>query len=76
LPAEDEAAALVRRAGGVVLPPGDRAALARELETRYMAWKQDGRAADGRPAWLGEHARPEIARRLASQLDGLTGGRA
>lgn len=76
LPAEDEAAALVRRAGGVVVPPGDRAALARELETRYMEWKQVGRAASGRPAWLGEHARPEIARRLADQLNGLTGGRA
>jgi len=75
LPAEDEAAALVRRAGGVVLPPGNREALARELETRYMEWKQHGRASNGRPDWLGEHARPEIARRLAAQLDGLTGGR-
>ena len=76
LPERDEAADLVRRAGGVVLPPGDRAGLARELETRYMAWKERGRAPDGRPAWLDEHARPNLAGRLAGLLDGLTGGRA
>lgn len=76
LPERDEAADLVRRAGGVVLPPGDRAALARELETRYMAWKERGRAPDDRPAWLDEHARPHLAGRLAGLLEGLTGGRA
>lgn len=76
LPEDDEAAALVRRAGGTVLAPGDRAGLARELETRYMAWKEHGRVADDRPAWLGEHARPALAARLAGLLDGLSGGRA
>jgi glycosyltransferase involved in cell wall biosynthesis len=76
LPAQDEAADLVRRAGGVVLPPGDPAALARELETRYMAWRQDGRAPDARPRWLDEHARPQLAGRLAGLLDEITGGRA
>jgi len=76
LPERDEAAALVRRSGGVVLPPGDRAALARELETRYMAWKERGRVPDERPAWLDEHARPHLAGRLAGLLEGLTGGRA
>lgn len=74
LPAEDEAASLVRRAGGIVLPPGDVSALARELETRYMAWSRDGRAPDARPDWLDGHARPALAARLAARLDGLTGG--
>lgn len=76
LPEEDEAAALVRRAGGVVLAPNSREALARELETRYMAWRQAGRSASARPDWLDEHARPQLAARLASELDGLTGGNA
>lgn len=76
LPEADEAAQLVRRAGGTVLPPGDRAALARELETRYMAWKQSGRAPGARPDWLDEHARPQLAARLAHELDGLLGGAA
>jgi len=76
LPEDDEAAALVRRAGGAVIAPGDRAGLARELETRYMAWKERGRVADDRPAWLDGHARPHLAARLAELLDGLTGGRA
>lgn len=76
LPEDDEAAALVRRAGGTVLPPGDRGALARELETRYMAWREGGRTPAARPAWLDEHARPHLAGRLAGLLDGLTGGRA
>ncbi len=71
LPADDEAAGLVRRAGGAVLPPGDRAALARALETLYMAWKQGGRAPDARPAWLEEHARERLAARLAGWLDEL-----
>ena len=74
LPAEDEAAALVRSAGGAVLPPGDVSALARELETRYMAWSREGRAPDARPEWLDGHARPALAARLAARLDGLTGG--
>lgn len=76
LPAGDEAAELVRRAGGTVLPPGDRAALARELETRYMAWRAGGRVPAERPGWLDGHARPNLAGRLAGLLDGLTGGRA
>ncbi len=75
LPERDEAAELVRRAGGTVLPPGDRAALARELETRYTHWMHDGRAPDDRPGWLDEHARPRLAARLAGLLGGLGGGR-
>lgn len=74
LPPADEAAELVRRAAGTVLPPGDPSALARELETRYMAWHRTGRAADARPNWLDVHERPALAARLAALLDGLTGG--
>lgn len=76
LPEGEEAADLVRSAGGAVLPPGDPAALARELETRYMAWRERGRPPGTRPAWLDGHARPQLAARLAGLLDGLTGGRA
>src|SRR5439155_9494913 len=39
LPPGDEAGALVERAGGEVVAPGDRAALAARLERRYSAWK-------------------------------------
>ena len=75
LMADDEAAALVRRAGGQVLPPGDRVELAGALETMYMAWKQQGRAPSSRPAWLTEFERAQLATRLADQLDALTGGK-
>ncbi len=76
LPQDDEAAALVRRGGGEVHAPGDRAGLARALETRYMAWKRDGRASGARPAWLAEHERAHLAGRLAAGLDELCGGNA
>jgi glycosyltransferase involved in cell wall biosynthesis len=72
----DEAAALVLRAGGAVLPPRDRVRLARELETRYMTWGEHGRAADSRPDWLAEHTRDRLAARLAARLDTLCGGTA
>jgi glycosyltransferase involved in cell wall biosynthesis len=71
LPVDNEAAGLVRRAGGAVVPPGDRVALARELETRYTEWKRRGREADVRPAWLGEHTREHLATTLAGRLDEL-----
>jgi hypothetical protein len=74
LPDADEAATLVRRAGSSVVAPGDRAALARELETRYTGWKTSGRAPDARPAWLDEYARPQLSARLATELDRLLGG--
>jgi hypothetical protein len=76
LPGDDEAAALVARAGGVVIPPGDRERLARELETRYMTWREGGRLAAARPAWLAEHERSSLAARLAARLDELVGERA
>ncbi len=79
LPASDEVARLITRAKGCVLAPGDRDALARELETRYTTWKEHGRVPDARPEWLEEYARPRLAARLAGLLDrliGTTGGAA
>ncbi|MBI5709590.1 MAG: hypothetical protein HZC42_04685 [Candidatus Eisenbacteria bacterium] len=71
LDADDECAALVRRAGGTVAPARDRAALADEIEGRYLAWRADGRAPDRRPAWLEEHTRSALSARLAGLLDDL-----
>lgn len=69
----EEAAELVQRAGGQVLAPGDRAALARELETRYTAWKAGTRVPDARPVWLEDYTRASLAARLARELDHATG---
>ena len=71
LDADDEAAALVRRAGGTVVPPGDRAALAAEIERRYAAWRDGVATPTVRPAWLVEHTRAALAARLATRLDAL-----
>jgi glycosyltransferase involved in cell wall biosynthesis len=68
---DDEAADLVRRAGGEVLPPGQRVPLAAAIERHYLAWKEGVRTRPGRPEWLAEHARPRLAARLAELLDGL-----
>jgi hypothetical protein len=74
---DDEAAALVRRAGGVVLPPGDRAPLAAEIGRRYAAWREGGSEAPGaRPGWLADYTRAALAGRLAGLLDRLAEGRA
>ena len=72
---DDEAARLVRRAGGTCLPPGDREGLAAEIERCYLAWK-DGAGTDTqtpprRPEWLDEHTRSRLSTRLAALLDGL-----
>jgi hypothetical protein len=75
LEADDEAAHLVRRAGGEVTPPGDRTALAAALERRWRARVAHGPTAPARPDWLEEHARPRLAARLARLLDGLAEGR-
>lgn len=77
LDASDEAAALVRRGGGVVTTPGDRSALALAIEQRYLEWKE--RVAAGRPApepatrpeWLERHTRAALAGELAGVLDRL-----
>ena len=70
-PAE-EAAALVRRAGGTVLPPGERTPLAAAIERAYLAWKAGERPRPKRPDWLEDHTRPKLAQRLGELLDGLT----
>jgi glycosyltransferase involved in cell wall biosynthesis len=77
LDADDEAARLVHRAGGTCLPPGDREGLAREIERRYLDWKEgrgaETRALSGRPEWLVEYTRSSLSARLAALLDGLAG---
>jgi glycosyltransferase involved in cell wall biosynthesis len=74
---DDEAARLVRRAGGTCLPPGDREGLAVEIERRYLAWKEGPVAAApasaARPDWLEEHTRERLSARLAGLLDELAG---
>ena len=67
----DEAAELVRRGGGEVLPPGDRVPLAAAIERHYLAWKDGKRSLAERPAWLAPHARPRLAGQLAGWLDAL-----
>jgi glycosyltransferase involved in cell wall biosynthesis len=77
----DEAARMVRDAGATRVAPGDRAALAAEIERLYLAWKEGGTgtgAAPGagipaRPGWLAEHTRERLGARLAALLDGLAG---
>jgi len=76
LPPGDEAGALVARAGGELVTPGDRAALAASLERRYMAWKAGEAPPAARPAWLDEHTRERLAARLAGVLDELVSGEA
>jgi glycosyl transferase family 4 len=71
-----ESAELVRRAGGVVVPVGDRRALELELERRYDAWREGRSVALERPAWLDEHLRSALAARLARRLERLTQARA
>ncbi len=66
-----EAAELLRRAGGTVVPPGDRAALSTELERRYRAWRERGAEPSRTPSGLEDHRRDRIAARLARELDVL-----
>jgi len=68
---DHEAAALVRRGDGVVLPPGRRDPLTDELERRYLAWREHGRAPDVANAWIEEHARVRLAGQLAATLNDL-----
>jgi len=74
LPEGDEAADLVRRAGGAVIAPGSAAALERELAARLVRWRAAGRAPDAVPDWLGGHTREHLAGALARALDRLTAG--
>ena len=68
---EEEAAALARRAGAVVVRPGDREALAREIERLYQSWREGGRLATARLSWLSEYTRAGLSARLATLLDEL-----
>jgi glycosyltransferase involved in cell wall biosynthesis len=68
LPADDEAAELARRGGAVVTAPGDREALAAEIERRWLAWKDGARPAPMRPEWLDDFRRDRLAARLAATL--------
>jgi len=74
LPERDEAAALVRRAGGGVIAPGAVDELERELQARLSRWRTAGRTTDAVPDWLGEHTRGHLAQSLAHALDGLVPG--
>jgi len=77
LPEDDEAAGLVRRAGGEVIAPGAADALERELAARLARWRADGRTPDEVPDWLAGHTREHLAGELARALEGVvTGARA
>ncbi len=71
LPAGEEATDLAERAGATVVPPGDRARLADEIERRVDEWLAGGRAPERRPEWLESHSRARIAERLAAELGAL-----
>ncbi|HEY2955786.1 MAG TPA: glycosyltransferase [Candidatus Eisenbacteria bacterium] len=71
LPAGDEAALLVERAGGERVDPGDRAAFAASLERRYLEWRSGTALQATRAPWLEEHTRAALASRLAGVLDPL-----
>lgn len=70
----DEAAELVRRAGGEVLPPGRREPLADAIERHYLAWKDGARPQPAQPDWLAAHTRARLAGQLATLLDGMVAG--
>lgn len=81
LPAGDEAAELASRGGAIRIDPGNRAALAAELERHCDRHSAEGRAPAARPEWLAQFTRPRLAQRLAAELDALvaapgSGGRA
>ena len=74
LQADDEAAVLVRRAGGAVIAPGSVDALEREIAARLARWRSSGRVPDAVPDWLGSYTREHLAGALARALDGLAAG--
>jgi glycosyltransferase involved in cell wall biosynthesis len=74
LPPEDEAARMVASAGGERIDPDDGAGVARSLERRVGVWTRDGAPVGSRPAWLADHTRTALARRLGHLLDTLVKG--
>jgi hypothetical protein len=72
IPAGEESAQLAAEGGAERIDPGDRAAFSAALERRFDAWAQHGPAPDRRPAWIAEHQRAALARRLAGLLDSVT----
>jgi glycosyltransferase involved in cell wall biosynthesis len=76
LPSGDEAAELAVRGGAVRVEPGDRAALATEIERAWLGWREQGRVRDRRPDWIDAHTRAHLAARLADRLDTLIAERA
>jgi len=76
LPAGDEAAELAERGGAVRLDPGDRVALAGEIERHVDRWLAGGREPGRVPDWLTSHTRGALAGRLAGVLDTLVAARA
>jgi glycosyltransferase involved in cell wall biosynthesis len=72
IPAGEESAQLAAEGGAERIDPGDRVAISAALERRFDAWAQHGPAPDRRPAWIAEHQRAALARRLAGLLDSVT----
>jgi len=68
----DEAAELVRRAGGEVVAPGSAEVLERALAERLARWRAGERPADRVPDWLGGHTREHLAGVLANALDDVS----
>jgi glycosyltransferase involved in cell wall biosynthesis len=69
VPREDEAGALVRRAGGTVVDPSDRPAIVAAMGAMYDGWREGGRSPSRRPEWLDSFTRETLAGRLAAVLD-------
>jgi glycosyltransferase involved in cell wall biosynthesis len=74
LPPHDEAADLVRGAGGTVVASGDRDGASQEIERHYAAWREGTPLPASRPGWLDEHTRSRLTARLAAGLDALVAG--
>ena len=67
----DEAARLALAGGATLVPPGARDPMLEALERLYVRWRESGRAAARRPAWLEEHTRATLARRASDIFSAL-----
>ena len=72
LPGDEEATALAREGGAIVIEPGKRAAMLEALGRVYDQWRTEGRAPRREVPWLVSYTRAELARRAASLLDSTT----